>query len=60
MPKNKSVEEILAEVRAAIEEGRARYGCPPPLTEEELDRSETEIHNWLRRRRRQNEGDYDE
>lgn len=60
LPKNKTIEERLATVRAAMEEGRARYGYPPPLTEEELDCFETEIHNWLRRGRRQKEGDDNE
>lgn len=42
--------EIFRKNRELIEECNRKYGGPPPpLTENELDRSETEIHNFLRR-----------
>ncbi len=62
MPKNESIKEALARVEATLAEARARFGGvpAPPLTEEELDRSETEIRNWLRRGQRLNEEDDNE
>jgi hypothetical protein len=48
--------EIVRRANETIEKAAAKYGGPaPPLTPEELDRSETEIHNMLRSGRPQDE-----
>ena len=50
--------KIMESVRRYVEEqDRKHGGPPPPLTPEELDASETEIHNMLRRGRPEPESD---
>ncbi len=48
--RDKTHAEFMARLRKFLEEMDRKYGGPPPpLTEDELDDSETEIHNFLRR-----------
>ena len=49
-PSGESPEKILADNRKFLERTHRKYGGPAePLSEEERDRSETEIRNHLRR-----------
>jgi hypothetical protein len=51
MKTEETLAEILAQNKRFLEKTDRKYGGPPPpLTEEELDASETEIHNHIRRR----------
>jgi hypothetical protein len=51
MPKNESLAALMERIQPLHEEQDRKYGeAADPLTPEELDRSETEIHNMLRRR----------
>ena len=45
-----SIKQMMAEVDQVLKEHDAKYGKPPPLSEEEQDRMNTEIRNYHRTR----------
>ena len=45
-----SIKQMMAEVDQILKKHDAKYGKPPPLSEEEQDRMNTEIRNYHRTR----------
>lgn len=45
-----SIRQMIEEVDQILKQLDAKYGKPPPLSEEEQDRMNTEIRNYHRRR----------